>query len=76
VGTGESATPVRTCQKRYMNTKGEEGPHCTTAARATLPEDPRGGAMTEISLWLRARWIEVLIVSLLLALSSPLMRQG
>ena len=32
--------------------------------------------MIKVSLWFRTRWIEVLIVSLLLAMSGPLMRLG
>ncbi len=32
--------------------------------------------MIKVPLWLRTRWIEVLIVSLLLAMSGPLMRVG
>jgi hypothetical protein len=32
--------------------------------------------MINLPLWFRVRWLEVLIVSLLFAMSGPLMRQG
>jgi hypothetical protein len=59
-----------------MNTNREESPRGTTVAWATLPENQAAGATLRITLLLRTRWIEVLIVSLFVALSSPLVRQG
>ena len=59
-----------------MDTKREEGPGCSTAERGTLPERPRGSVMIKVPLWLRNRWIEILIGSLLIAMSGPLMRLG
>ncbi len=32
--------------------------------------------MIKVPLWFKTRWIEVLLFSLLLAMSGPLMRQG
>ena len=32
--------------------------------------------MRKISLWVKTRWFEVLLFSLLLAMSGPLMRHG
>jgi hypothetical protein len=32
--------------------------------------------MIKVPLWFRARWIEILILSLMVAMSGPLMRQG